>query len=169
MSVQIQLRRDLAAQWTLINPILAEGEMGLEIDMGRFKVGDGIKTWNMLSYSSGIQGEKGDTGVYVPTTETVNWANMLNLITSSRDLLRITLGGTDTNISLQPGADGQKLMLELKQGTGNNLVSWGSSIAFGEDIKSVTLSTEINKIDYVGLIYSDPANTWRLIAYSRGY
>jgi hypothetical protein len=40
MANRIQLRRDLAANWTSVNPILAHGEMGLELDTYSTKVGD---------------------------------------------------------------------------------------------------------------------------------
>lgn len=51
MSVTIQLRRDLAASWTSNNPVLAQGEVGVEYDTGNLKVGNGTSTWTELSYS----------------------------------------------------------------------------------------------------------------------
>jgi len=44
----IQLRRDTAANWTSVNPTLASGEMGLETDTGRYKIGNGTTPWNAL-------------------------------------------------------------------------------------------------------------------------
>jgi hypothetical protein len=44
------LRRGTAAQWTASNPVLAEGEVGLETDTRKFKVGDGLTAWSSLSY-----------------------------------------------------------------------------------------------------------------------
>jgi hypothetical protein len=52
MAVQIQFRRDIAANWTSVNPILAEGEFGLETDTSRYKIGNGSSNWNALSYAS---------------------------------------------------------------------------------------------------------------------
>ncbi len=54
--ITIKLRRGTAAQWTLSNPILAEGEMGLETDTRKFKVGTGVAAWNSLSYWGGSGG-----------------------------------------------------------------------------------------------------------------
>ena len=51
MAVQIQLRNDTAANWTAANPILAEGEMGIENDTMQFKLGDGINNWADLEYA----------------------------------------------------------------------------------------------------------------------
>ena len=58
----IQLRRGTAAQWTSANPTLASGEMGLETDTGKLKIGDGSLDWVSLVYSSGIQGTQGTFG-----------------------------------------------------------------------------------------------------------
>lgn len=50
MAVQIQLRRDTAANWASVNPTLAEGEMGWETDTGKAKLGNGADTWTALGY-----------------------------------------------------------------------------------------------------------------------
>jgi hypothetical protein len=49
----IQIRRGLAATWTSLNPILSAGEMGLETDTKKMKVGDGATVWNSLAYRIG--------------------------------------------------------------------------------------------------------------------
>lgn len=53
MAMQIQLRRGTAATWTSVNPVLAQGEVGLETDTGLLKVGDGSTAWTGLSYFTG--------------------------------------------------------------------------------------------------------------------
>lgn len=50
-NVQILMRNDTATNWTTENPVLGKGEMGVEINTGKFKFGDGIKTWTQLGYS----------------------------------------------------------------------------------------------------------------------
>ena len=50
MATKIQLRRDLSGNWTSTNPILAQGEPGVELDTNRMKVGDGVTAWNDLAY-----------------------------------------------------------------------------------------------------------------------
>lgn len=50
MANRIQIRRDTAANWTSVNPVLAQGEVGLETDTGKMKVGDGGTAWNSLAY-----------------------------------------------------------------------------------------------------------------------
>lgn len=52
MATQIQHRRGTASEWTAANPVLAEGELGLVTDTGRFKIGDGATAWDSLAYPS---------------------------------------------------------------------------------------------------------------------
>lgn len=51
--MEIQVRRDTAANWTGTNPTLAAGEPGFETNTGKFKVGDGSTAWNSLGYIGG--------------------------------------------------------------------------------------------------------------------
>lgn len=66
MAVIVQLRRGNADVWETNNPTLAIGEMGVEIDTGRFKVGDGTTEWNSLAYSSGEDGSTWHDGAGAP-------------------------------------------------------------------------------------------------------
>lgn len=50
MEFTFKLRRDVAADWTAGNPILREGEPGVEIDTNKLKIGNGISNWNDLRY-----------------------------------------------------------------------------------------------------------------------
>ena len=50
IKVQMQQRRDTAANWTSTNPTLLSGELGYETDTGKFKIGDGSTVWTSLSY-----------------------------------------------------------------------------------------------------------------------
>jgi hypothetical protein len=61
MAVQIQLRRGTASAWTAANPLLADGEMGIESDTDQFKIGDGVTYWTGLAYG-GLTGANGTNG-----------------------------------------------------------------------------------------------------------
>jgi hypothetical protein len=50
MAVKIQLRRDTSVNWSASNPILAEGEIGIDTTLREAKVGDGSTAWNSLAY-----------------------------------------------------------------------------------------------------------------------
>lgn len=50
---KIFLRNDTAANWTINNPTLGKGQIGVEIDTKKFKFGDGQTPWNTLGYGAG--------------------------------------------------------------------------------------------------------------------
>lgn len=50
MPTIIQFRRDEAADWISADPVLAEGELGVETDTLAYKVGDGVQSWTELPY-----------------------------------------------------------------------------------------------------------------------
>ena len=53
MTNKIQLRRDTTANWARVNPILDDGEPGLDITVNKIKYGDGSTAWVDLAYSGG--------------------------------------------------------------------------------------------------------------------
>ena len=55
MANRIQLRRGGAQEWANSNPTLAQGELGIELDTGRFKIGDGVTAWNTLTYERPVE------------------------------------------------------------------------------------------------------------------
>ena len=66
----IQERKDTAANWTSANPVLLDGEYGLETDTKKRKLGDGVTAWTSLAYYSDPLAEqvanKGQANGYVP-------------------------------------------------------------------------------------------------------
>jgi len=50
---RIQLKRATASSWTSNNPVLYAGEIGLETDTNKFKIGDGTTAYNSLPYFNG--------------------------------------------------------------------------------------------------------------------
>jgi hypothetical protein len=61
----VTLRRGTAAQWAQINPILAPGEPGFEVDTRLVKFGDGKTKWTSLGYTIV------DTRVFVSKTTVI--------------------------------------------------------------------------------------------------
>jgi len=64
--IQLQIRRDSLANWVSNNPVLASGEMGINLDTYQYKLGDGVKTWIQLPYA-GIIGPTGAPGASIST------------------------------------------------------------------------------------------------------
>ena len=50
LNTRIQLKHGLAAKWTERNPVLLEGEIGIETDTLKMKVGNGTSNWKALGY-----------------------------------------------------------------------------------------------------------------------
>lgn len=49
---KIVTRNDTAENWTSKNPTLLKGEMGIEIDTQKIKIGDGVAAWSALTYAN---------------------------------------------------------------------------------------------------------------------
>lgn len=54
LKTRIVIRNDIAENWKTANPVLLKGELGLETDTNKFKIGDGTSKWNDLPYSPEI-------------------------------------------------------------------------------------------------------------------
>ena len=80
MAVKIQFRRDTAANWSVENPILSQGEMGLDTTNVRFKLGDGSTTWNDLPFAVDFHpdGTYPDLRAQSTTAEDVGLGNVTN-------------------------------------------------------------------------------------------
>ena len=60
--IRVQHRRKSASSWRSSSEILLAGELGVESDTGKVKVGDGTSRFSSLQYLTGPKGEQGDTG-----------------------------------------------------------------------------------------------------------
>jgi hypothetical protein len=70
MAVRIQLRRDTAANWTSNNPVLRQGEIGIETDTFKMKVGNGSSTWAQITQYMNIVPDGNLTiDDYIPTSD----------------------------------------------------------------------------------------------------
>ena len=90
MFTRIQHKRADAVRWTSVNPTLAAGEIGVELDTLKIKVGNGITAWNDLAYIVRIEAET--SWEYYAT----NWTTAPSLAgsTAAGDVYAYTLSGT---------------------------------------------------------------------------
>lgn len=77
--IKVLFDRKDAAEWQRLNPVIDDGELVVELDTHRLKVGDGKLTYNDLPYYEGPQGESitkvqlsenGDLSVWIGEKET---------------------------------------------------------------------------------------------------
>lgn len=122
MAVQIQWRRDTAANWTASNPILAEGEAGLETDTGKVKLGNGIHAWSVLPYFSGINAASAGTSSISSGT----------LVFSNSNGVSFGLSGSTITASVASAGGGIALSAGTQSAsTGTVVFSNSNGISFG--------------------------------------
>ena len=95
MTTRMKLRRDTAANWTSVNPVLGSGEEGFETDTRKRKVGDGTTAWTSLTYdtaSAPVQSVAGRSGAVVLTKTDVG----LPLVDNTADTAKPVSTATQT-------------------------------------------------------------------------
>ena len=60
--IRVQHKRMTASEWADSSIILLDGELGVESDTGRVKVGNGHDLYSNLLYLTGPKGERGERG-----------------------------------------------------------------------------------------------------------
>jgi hypothetical protein len=143
MAIQIQFRRGPAIEWTTINPILAEGEMGIETDTEKFKIGNGELNWNSLPYG-GIQGPQGDTGLQGPAGDgNIAVANVLYVSKSgndSNDGLNLSSSKLTIKAALLIATSGTTIFVKSGDYTENNPLLVPSKVSIvGDNLRTVTV------------------------------
>jgi len=103
MANKIQLRRDTAGNWTN-TIVLSQGEIGVEWDTGKFKLGDGTSNWGQLDYfepgtggGTALPAQTGQAGKYLTTNGTVlSWATVTGGTGGGLSVTDFGRGFTDT-------------------------------------------------------------------------
>lgn len=102
-NIRISLRNDLASTWESTNPVLIKGEMGVEIDTGKFKFGDGAKTWNQLNYAASSSVQVITTA---PTTQDTGEIGSIAVDTTTDKVYILVDNTTNANIWKEISTDG---------------------------------------------------------------
>ena len=102
IKVQMQQRRDTAANWTSADPTLLSGELGYETDTGKFKVGDGTTAWTSLSYIAAFSISAYPLATVDIADDAITGDKLANDITIANNLTvtnDLTVNGTTTTIN----------------------------------------------------------------------
>jgi hypothetical protein len=110
---RFKLRNDTAADWTAADPVLLLGEIGVETDTRRYKIGDGTTAWSGLSYyidGVAIRGQcsKMTDGTIDITTQGTYVTTGLTATLDSDTAYGMVLGTTDA-FGLKNDSGGTKL------------------------------------------------------------
>ena len=121
-----QFRRGTAAQWTAANTVLASGELGLETDTAKFKIGNGTAAWTALPYG-GIKGDTGAAGRGITSiTRTAGTG-----AAGTTDTYTITYtDNTASTFNVTNGANGTNGLSVAVSDEGTQLTATASSINF---------------------------------------
>jgi hypothetical protein len=144
MANRIQLRRDTQANWERVNPILEDGEPGLDITQNKIKYGDGSSTWTELAYASGES--TGGTGNTLVNGEYVVSLGADGTVTLPQGgkLLESTYFDADS-IIIKPGSGTSTQYLEIAPTAvdGNHIhlmAGSGTELFLGDDFHYVKLA-----------------------------
>ena len=163
MADRIQLRRDTAANWTAYNPILLEGEPGIEIDTDQWKLGDGIHNWNALPYRGGecvqqrgqsttvAMSQKAVTDelneIYIKNTvefSTTYQYKALNVSLKAGSIVTVLPNGNSSNYYFFYGADNTNNYITLTP---------GKTVILDHEIIAIKSSNSTTAITYVNTIF----------------
>ena len=155
MAIRIQLRRDSSGNWSTNNPLLYPGEMGIETDTGKFKIGPAVNAptvgtaWNSItSYSnitpSGLESSLGD---YVETSSVGIKGGLVEMDASGNALILgpgfIVEGETDntnetTVVFTNPTAD---RTITFPDATGTVVLEDSTNTLTNKTLTSPTITT----------------------------
>ena len=157
MANKIQIRRDTTTNWGVSDPILSQGELGLDTTLNKMKIGNGTSHWSTLSFFIGDTGPQGNVGPQGPAgdshlSELVNGLHTVSL-GSNGDLTLADNGGivfdrNNTSIRVGMGfhiASGEGISLEaIDQTDPENLITNGWYFSPTGGITFPTLSVDIH-------------------------
>lgn len=128
----IQLRRDIAANWTSINPILADGEIGFETNTKKLKVGTGTTAWNSLTYYDlgTILSEVIFTGAIREQTYQITDAATIAIEPGNGSIQYLTSIGAARTITTSLFLDGEVVTLMINDNSGAGSVSTWTSVVW---------------------------------------
>ena len=140
MANKIQIRRDTTANWASSNPILSQGELGLDTTLNKIKIGNGTSNWSALSFFFG------------DPTSLINGLHTVSL-DANGDLILADNGGivfdrNNTSIRVGMGfhiASGEGIGLEAIDNTDpENLITKGWYFSPSGGITFPTLTVELH-------------------------
>lgn len=174
MITTILLRRDTAANWTSVNPVLHSGELGIETDTHLAKLGNGSTAWSGLPYWS-------PSALYLALTGGTLSGALAGAVVRLTDMaviavdaalgndFRVTIGGNRTIATPTSPADGQLIMFDITQGAGGPWsVTWDTGYSFGS-ASQPQLSIAAGNTDLVGFKYNADKGKWLYTGALTGY
>ncbi len=126
---KIQLRRDTAANWTSADPTLSAGELGMETDTFRFKIGDGLSAWTDLVYETGLA-----VNATKAAPNSITASGGISILGLSRELQFVKSNSGAVTVTANPQIDaggwvGQELVLAGTNSTDTLALADGNGLS----------------------------------------
>jgi len=153
MAKQIQIRRDTAANWTAANPVLAQAEIGIELDglgtpLVLQKIGNGVAAWNDLPY------QESGGGVETVSGDGVDNTDPDNPVLSFPNPSDIGLGNVDnTSDADKPISNATQTELDDKA-SDSDLTTLGNRVTTNEGDIETLQNNQVNPNNFVNKVTS---------------
>lgn len=100
MPTTIQLRRGTTQQWTAVNPILSDGEIGWDSTLKKIKVGNGSSSWTALEYQGDADLDKKITAFPDPNADRlIFWDDSAGSFAPLTASTGLTISGTNLTVN----------------------------------------------------------------------
>jgi hypothetical protein len=120
--------------------------------------------------SAAAQGTTVESGALAPAVVNLADGATIGLDASLGNDFRVTIAGNRTMGTPSNPTDGQKIALQVTQGTGGGYtLSWPSSYEFSAGLPQPTLSTTAGLTDMLGFIYNAAKGNWLCVAFISGF
>lgn len=133
ISTRQKQKYDTSTNWTTNNIVLLAGEIGIESDTNKFKVGNGTSTWNELDYTGGSE-----IPLYSTTGQNTDGAMTQKAVT---DAIPTTLADLNEDSSHRTVTDAEK-------------TTWNNKSNFSGDYDDLTNKPTIPTININGVSQS---------------
>ena len=111
-----------------------------------------------------------ESGAIAPAVVSLADAPTIEVDASAGNDFRVTIAGNRTIATPANPADGQKITLEVTQGSGAPFtLTWDAGYEFGTGLPQPTLSTTAGLTDLLGFIYNQDKERWLFVAGVSGF
>jgi hypothetical protein len=151
-----------AAQWAAQNPYLSRGDLGVESDTGKEKLGTGDR-WADIGYNPAVDNATAVVALTYAATVTTD--------ASAGDIFDLTLTGNVTLANPTNPVDGKTIRWRIRQdATGSRTVTLGNKFVIPSTATDpLPFSTAANKMDLLAATYHAGRDKWDIVALVPGY
>jgi hypothetical protein len=155
----------------------AAGGTGKAADAGHVHPTTGIALLTGASFTGNVSTTGTLSGAGISSTDAVTsgvvaltYGTTISVNAAAGNHFRVVLTGNATLSNPTNPVDGQKITFELIQdSSGSRTIAFGSAYAFSTDIPQPTLTTTLNKRDFLGFVYNATTSLWYMLAVVHGF